>query len=190
MSDATITLREVFEVPNSGAAPQKAGDGWKKFQDRVTREVKGIKTAAMPDVTRKFAELLDIPLPNIFLASWKKADSLQTLLAESVKTPEAVSSLELAEHTINSLHKPWVEVKLQGTTVKKIEFTVRLAFQLKAFVLKIQNGSIKEMQTGSCEAKGTVEYEGLTILEKKLAPIVLPGTIPLELSGRTNSENA
>src|SRR5947209_7248656 len=161
MSEATITLREVFEVPEAGAPPDKSSAAWEKFQERMSKEVKGIKTAALPDVTRKFGELFEIPFPDIFLTSWKKANSIQTALADSMKTPEAVSSVELAEHSINSLHKPCIEVKIQDKTVKKIEFTVRLVFKLKGFVLKIQNGAIKEMQTASSEVKATVEYEGL-----------------------------
>jgi hypothetical protein len=35
------------------------------------------------------------------------------------------------------------------------------------------------MQTGQCEAKGTIKYGGLTIAEKKLEPIKLPFSIPM-----------
>ena len=179
MAEPTATLRDVFALPDTGA-PERSSAEWKTFQDRLKEEVKGIKTPAMPDVAAKVGELLDIPLPEIFLTSWKKADALRTLLDESRKEPETVMQLELAEHTINSQHHPSIEVRIQNTAVKKIEFTVRLAFKLKGFVLKIQNGAIKEMKTGDCEVKGTIEYQGLMIAEKKLAPIKLPGAIPLE----------
>ena len=181
MSDSPITLRNVFELPDPGAQ-DASPDNWKAFQKKITEEVKGIKTAALPDVAAKFGELFEIPIPDIFLASWKKANALKGVLEESRKSPETVMDLELAEHTINSQHKPCIEVKIQGTPVKKIEFTVRLVFKLKGFVLKVQNGAIKEMQTGNCEVKGTVEYEGLTIAEKKLSPITLPGSIPLPVT--------
>jgi hypothetical protein len=179
MADPTVTLRNVFALPEADA-PERSSAEWKTFQDKLTEEVKGIKTPAMPDVVAKVGELLDIPIPDIFLASWKKANALQTILDESRKEPETAMQLELAEHTINSQHHPSIEVRIQNTAVKKIEFTVRLAFNLKGFVLKIQNGAIKEMKTGACEVKGTIEYQGLIIAEKKLAPIHLPGTIPLE----------
>jgi hypothetical protein len=178
MADPTVTLRNVFALPEAGA-PERPSAGWKTFQDKLTEEVKGIKIAAMPDVAAKVGELLDIPIPDIFLASWEKANVLRALLDESRKEPETAMQLELAEHTINSQHHPSIEVRIQNTPVKKIEFTVRLAFKLKGFVLKIQNGAIKEMKTGACEVKGTIEYQGLIIAEKELAPIHLPGSIPL-----------
>jgi hypothetical protein len=179
MVDPRVTVRNVFALPEADA-PERSSAQWKTFQDRLAEEVKGVKTAAMPDVAARVGELLDIPIPDIFLASWKKADVLRTMLDESRKEPETAMQLELAEHTINSQHHPSIEVRVQNTLVKKIEFTVRLAFNLKGFVLKIQNGVIKEMKTGACEVKGTIEHQGLIIAEKKLAPIQLPGTIPLE----------
>jgi hypothetical protein len=63
--------------------------------------------------------------------------------------------------------------------VKKIQFAVKLVFNLKGFVLKIQGGAIQEIQTGACEVKGTISYAGQVIVDKKLSPIKLPGTLPV-----------
>lgn len=182
MADSPTTLRDVFELPEP-RAPERSSEGWKEFKGKIIKEVKGIKLASMPDLTKKFGELFDIPIPDIFLVSWKKANALQSLLEESRKSPETVMNIELGEHTIVSQHKPSIEVKIQNATVKKLEFTLRLGFILKGFNLKIQNGEIREMQTGVCEVKGTVEYDKLTIAEKKLAPITLPGSIKFSASG-------
>ena len=183
MTESPATLRDVFELPEP-EAPERSTKGWKEFQDKIVKEVKGIKLASMPDIAKKFGELFDIPIPDIFLASWKKAHAVQGVLEESRKSPETVMNIELAEHTIVSQHEPAIEVKMQNVTVKKLEFTLRLGFILKGFNLKIQNGAIREMQTGVCQVKGTVEYKKLTIAEKKLAPITLPGSIKFS-NGRT-----
>jgi hypothetical protein len=181
MADSPPTLRDVFELPKPDA-PEQSSAGWKEFQEKIIKEVKGIKLASMPDIAEKFGELFDIPIPDIFLSSWKKASALQSVLEESRKSPEAVMNIELAEHTIVSEHEPVIEVKIKNVTVKKLEFKLRLGFLLKGFNLKIQNGEIREMQTGTCVVKGTVEYQKLTIAEKKLAPITLPGSIKLSES--------
>jgi hypothetical protein len=175
------TVREIFALPKVGETGQ-VPDGWKAFQERISKDVKGLKPAAMPDLVAKMGELFDIPISDIFLTSWKKANVLQTLLEESKKTPETIMELELAEHTINSQHKPHIEVRAQNTTVKKLEFILRLVFRVKGFALKIQNGAIKEMRTGLCDARGTMEYQGLIIAEKKLAPIHLPALIHFEIA--------
>lgn len=177
-TDSTPTVREIFALPEKETDP--SDDRWKEFQERIDKEVKGIKwTAAMPDLAEKVCELLDIKIPNIFVAAWKKAGELQTVLEKSKSTPDEVVYLELAEHSINSDHKPSLDVRIKGATVKKIELGVQLGFKLKGFVLKIQNGGIKEMQTGNCEAKGTIKYGTLMIAEKKLEPIKLPLSIAI-----------
>ena len=177
-AESAPTVREIFALPEKETDP--SDDRWKEFQERINKEVKGIKwTAAMPDLASKVCELLDIKIPNILVAAWKKAKELQTVLEKSKSTPDEVVYLELAEHSINSDHKPSLDVRIKGATVKKIELGVQLGFKLRGFVLKIQNGGIKEMQTGHCEAKGTIKYGTLMIAEKKLEPIKLPFSIAI-----------
>lgn len=177
-ADSEPTVREIFALPEKDTDPRSAE--WKTFQERISKEVKDVKwTAAMPDLAEKICELLEIKIPNILVVAWKKAKELQAALEKSRSAPEEVIYLQLAEHTINSDHKPSIDVQLKGATLKKIELLVQLGFKLKGFVLKIQNGGIKEMQTGHCEAKGTIKYGTLTIAEKKLEPIKLPFSIPI-----------
>ena len=179
MSDSALTVREVFDLPQPGS-PEESSPRWQTLREWMGQEVKGIKSAAMPDIAAKIAELLEVPIPAILVTSWKKSDAIRKLLDESRGAPDAKMHLELAEHTINSQHRPHIEIRIKNTVVKKIEFTLRLQFKLKGFILRIQNGAIRAMQTGTCEVKGTLEYQGLAVIEKKLAPINLPVTIPLE----------
>lgn len=173
------SVREIFSVPEKGSA-QPTSDGWKTFQKRINAEVKGIKwTAAMPDLAPKIGELLDIKIPDILVTAWKKVGELQALLEKSKNNPEQTMYLELADHTIISEHKPSIDLKLKSKTVKKIQFNVQLTLKLKGFVVKIQEGMIREMQTGQCEVKGAIKYAGLPIAEKKLEPIKLPLSIPI-----------
>jgi len=174
MSEPAVTLQQVFELPETGAT-NSSPDRWKHFEERMSNEVKTIKwPAAMPDMMEKFCELFDVKLPDIFMMAWKKADDLRTVLAESRKTPEATKYLELAEHTISSKHTPHIEVKVKNIKIKDIEFVVTLTFKLKGFVLKIKAGEVEEIRTGRCEVEGKVQYQDLTIAEKKLSPIDLP----------------
>ena len=177
MSKSSMTVRDVFELPKAG---EEEPEGWKSFGQRVSEEVKGIKSAALPDVAEKVAELFEIPLPDIFLASWRKAESIKAVLDESRSAPETVMNTELGEHAINSVHRPHIEIRIQNKTVKKIEFALKMTFYLKGFVLKIQNGAIRGIQTGECEVKGKLEYKDLVIAEKKFSAITLPGALSFE----------
>jgi hypothetical protein len=133
----------------------------------------------MPDLAPRVCELLNIKIPDVLITAWKKVKDIQAIMEKSKKTPDETVYLELAQHTIKSEHKPSIDVKIKGATIKKIEMVIQLGFDLKGFLLKIQNGVIKEIETGKCEAKGTIKYGGLTIAERKLEPIKLPFSIPI-----------
>ena len=178
-TEAPVTIREVFDLPKSGAADSQP-DRWDVVEKRIKKEVKDVKfPAALHDLGPKICELFDVALPDILVTSWKKVGGLQAMLEKSRNAPEEVMYLELAQHSINSEHKPHLEMRIKDLPVKKIEFLVKLVFNLKGFVVKIQNGLIQEIQTGECEVKGTISYAGQAIVEKKLTPIKLPGRVPV-----------
>lgn len=177
-AESAPTLRQIFSLPEKETDP--SDDNWKAFQEKVTKEVKGVKwIASMPDLAPKVCELLDIKIPDVLISAWKKVQDIQKVLAESKKTPDKIVYIELAEHAIDYQTKPSIDVKIKSAVVKKLELPIQLGFKLRGFVLKIQNGGIREMQTGNFEARGTIKYGGITVAEKKLEPIKLPLSIKM-----------
>lgn len=178
-AESPVTIRDVFDLPKAGEKDSQP-KRWQAVQDRIKKEVKDVKfPAALHDLAPKICELFNVPLPDVMVTSWKKASELQALLEKSRNSPDEVMYLELAAHSINSEHKPHLEMRIKEMPVKKIEFLVKLVFNLKGFVLRVKGGAITEIQTGACEVKGTVSYAGQVIAEKKLSPIKLPGSIPV-----------
>jgi hypothetical protein len=178
-AESPVTISDVFNLPKAGEKDSQP-KRWQVVQDRIKQEVKDVKfPAALHDLGPKICELFNVPLPDVMVTSWKKLGELQALLEKSRNSPDEVMYLELAAHTINSEHKPHLEMRIKDLPVKKIEFPVKLVFNLKGFVLRVKGGAITEIQTGACEVKGTVSYAGQVIAEKKLSPIKLPGSIPV-----------
>ena len=179
MAEETVTLRDVFELPKDGQPDPQPGR-WEAVQERIKKEVKDVKfPAALNDLGPKICELFNVPLPNVLVSSWKKVSDIQALMEKSRNSPDEVSYVELGQHSINCDQKPHIEMRFKSMPVKKIEFTVKLVFGLKGFVLKIQNGAIAEIKTGSCDVKGTISYAGQVIVDKKLSTINLPGRLPV-----------
>ena len=116
-----------------------------------------------PKVSRpcpKVAELFNVELPDLLVSSWKKARELQEALEESRKSPEEVIVLDLAEHEITNEYHPNIEIRIAGLPLpKKIEFKVQIVTALKGINLKIQAGTITEIQAGSCDFEGKIKYE-------------------------------
>ena len=177
MADSVVTVRDVFDLPRPDS-PEESSPRWQSLRQWINEDLAAGKSLAIEDVSATVQELLNIPVGDIFVRSWKEADAIKDLLAESRKSPDAVMSVELAEHTIKSKHHPHIEVRRKKATSKKIEFTLRLIFKLQGFSLRIQHGDIREMRTGPCEMQGTLEYQGLAVVEQKNGPINLPQVIP------------
>lgn len=176
MADSVVTVRDVFDLPHPGS-PEESSPRWLSLRQWINEDLAAAKSPAMEDVGATIEELLNIPVSDIFVKSWKETDAIKDLLAESRKSPDAVTNVELADHTIKSKHHPHIEVRQKKATSKKIEFTLRLLFKLQGFSVRIQNGNITEMRTGTCEMAGTLEYQGLAVVEHKNAPINLPQVI-------------
>jgi hypothetical protein len=175
MSDSSLNLRTLFSLPDP-AATTPSSTQWQEFQSRLGREIKTIKwPAAMPDLASKIGELFNVELPELWVLSWKKAGEIQEALEESRKSPEEVIVLDLAEHEITNEYHPYIEIRIAGMPSKKIEFKVQIVTTLKGINLKIQAGTITEIQAGSCDFEGKVQYQDLTIAEKKAGPLELLG---------------
>lgn len=170
------TLGQFFDIPEK--ATDKSDDHWETFQEKLAEEAKGIKwTAAMPDLGSRIGELLDIKIHDLLLTAWKKVEAVRKAMEESKQTPDKAVYLDLAEHSIDYETRPFIDVKVKRASVKKLTLNVVLNLKIKGFGLKIQNGAIRELQTGKCEGKGTIKYEKLTIAEKKVEPIKFPLSI-------------
>ena len=176
MADSVVTIRDVFDLPHPGS-PEESSPRWQSLRQWINEDLATAKSPAMEDIGATIEELLRIPISDIFVKSWKETDAIKALLAESRKSPDAVTNVELADHTIKSKHHPHIEVRQKKAASKKIEFTLQLLFKLQGFSVRIQDGNIREIRTGPCEMQGTLQYQGLAVVEQKNGPINLPQVI-------------
>jgi len=185
MIESTVTLDQVFRY--FPAEVQNVSDEkWKIFREKLNKEIKDIKWVdSILDLTKKIGDLFDINISDILVNAWKKVEAINKAFDESKLSPEKKIYFELAEHTIKSEHHPYIEIKVAGIpNPQKMNFTILLSFKLKGFILTIQNGCIIEIKTGSCEIEGSFNYMEITLAEKKLEPIYLPGLIHVQLSNK------
>jgi hypothetical protein len=180
MKESAPTLIDIFTI-NEKTPEEQHPDNWKLFQDKLQKEIKGIKwTASLRDIALKLADLLDISIPDILTNCWKKSEELKKILDESTQSPEEKFELILTEHSIVSEHKPYIELRFNNAPIYKIKFDINVFFNLNAFIVKIQRGEIYQIDSGQCEVNGTVVWEGIKLLEKKLEPLKLPTLIILQ----------
>ncbi len=181
MTQSAFTLRNIFSLPPSVGQNQTL-DQLATIEKAIEEDFSGIDwKASMPGVGPKIDGLFDIDISNLLVAAWNKTGEIQRIRGESRKSPEEVRWVELAKHSISSEHHPYVEMTIKGAPPKKIvELTVKLTLTLKGFQLRIQDGAIREVRSGTCEAEGTIEFKGMVIKKQEIKPIVLPGSIILK----------
>lgn len=183
MNNTQITLNNFFplkELSQDQLSKIESGRGISTLKEKISRDVTGIKwPVALNEITRKVEDLLDISVIDIFLTAWNKYRILLKYTDKKKYSSNETFFIPLAEHTIKSEHKPYIEILINDKSVGKIDFNINISLTLKGIILKIRDGRIQEIQTGSCKGKGTIKCEDFVIMEKETESISLPGSINL-----------
>jgi hypothetical protein len=165
--------------------------GLSSLKEKLAKEAPAINwTLAFSGIMDKVNDLLDVGIPDILVLAWNKHGMLRKYLDKGKYPPNETVMAHLAEHTIKSVHQPYIEIWISDRNLGKIDFNINLTLTIKGAILKIQDGSIKEICTGSCKGKGILSCEEFIIIEKETESISLPGSIsfpkgiPIALAGQ------
>ena len=131
------------------------------------------------EILNKSRDLLDIDIRDIMVAAWTKYSLLAKYADRGKYPPDQTFLVPLSEHTVKSEHKPYLEITVGDRPAGRIDFNVTISLTLKGFVVKIQDGKIRGINTGECKGKGTVKCEDILLLEKETSSFQLPGSIDL-----------
>lgn len=179
MPENIITLSELFDL--RATPPAGPEDIWhKRLGTRLDEELKGVQwPTALPDLAKKLGELLDLPVPTLFVDAWKKMTELQTALKETAGRPDESRSIVLARHTIESTFEPSIQVRLWKVMPlpKELKFPVKLEATFRALELQIKNGAITRVSKGECDITGTLSLGSTTIAEKEFGTVQLEGAL-------------
>jgi hypothetical protein len=131
-------------------------------------------------LAERVGDLLDINVVDVLLAGWKKHDEVRTQLRVTAADPSRTVLVYIGHHTLDSTHKPSIELRSQGRRLMELSFPIELAFEIGAIELTLRAGAITEIRSGEVKVRGTVKLESAVILERELAPVRLPGRIVLD----------
>lgn len=150
------------------------------LKEKISDLGKGLKwPVPLDSLLEKIPALLDIQLTDILTTAWNKYRQLRKYTDLEKYPPSESVLVTLAEHKIESVHRPYIEIMIDEVPWKKINFQITVAMELKGFVLKIQGGKIKEIRTGKLKGTGKIKCEEMVLVEKETESVDLPGTIGL-----------
>lgn len=185
MDKSQITLNQFFsfkeeELLQSRLSTMESTKKISSLKEVFLKEAKGIRwPVAFNEIMKKIGDLLNIGVLDIMVMAWNKYSLLLKYLDREKYSPDETFLVPLAEHTIKSEHHPYIEVLINDKMIGKIGFDINISLKLEGIILKIQDGKIKEILTGSCKGEGTISHDDFVIFEKSLEPIQLPGSIDL-----------
>jgi hypothetical protein len=179
-----LTIRDLFALSPDSPPELVAGLEAKDFQE-IEKKISSLSVPipwnrVQSEVAGRISATLNTSLLDAWACAWKKYQDVKNDVEESCNSPDAIVLSRLAEHSIDSTLHPYVEVFLGRNMIQKITFDVTLTTQLKGLVLGLKNGRIVSLQLAQCQWTGSIATEGITLIERKLTELNLPGRITLK----------
>ena len=146
------------------------------------------------DGPEKAHDVLNLNVVDALGEAWKKYSEIMKYADREKYGPEEIILAPLAEHTVKSKHHPYVEVLLRDVPVGRVEFDLEFSLTLEGFVLKIQDGMIREIKTGSAKGEANLTLASVSLFKRETQSLHFPGHIPLRegilLRGRGKAASA
>lgn len=177
-----LTLSEFFDdQPDREDLLSALDEGKHKKLQAVIKTTPGFSRDLIGNsISEAFKKMLDVNLLEIFFGAWGKLSELQAYLDRYRHPPNEISLVPLGEHTISSTHHPSLEILIKQKRIAELTFDVLLKLKLESFVLKIQDGCIHEIASGTYTGAGIVKYGEQKLVEKKSSTHRLPGNMALK----------
>ncbi len=140
-------------------------------------------------LAERVGDLLDINVVEVLLAGWKKHKEVRAQLRATAADPSRTVMVYIGHHTLDSMHKPSIELRSYGRRLVELSFPIELTFEIGAIELTLRAGAVTEIRSGEVKVRGTVKLESTVILERALAPISLPGRIVLDTAPRHSARS-
>jgi hypothetical protein len=178
MADPRVSLKPLLLGDVPSAAIAACTDEASATARRGLAAVPQLDWASLStDIGKKISEMFDIPLIGVMLGAWRDLRELRDAIHEH--STDAGFDLPLFDHTLEVSFEPHLDIAVSGMRAVRIDFEIGAEIELAGIVVTIKGAAIRALRIGSCEAKATVKCEGVTIFERSLRKIDLPGEIDL-----------
>ena len=179
------TLNDFFNThPNSKEWANNVAelDGFTQAKTLLSQQISDteLSPAVYETLILKLCEALNLKIGTILVGGYRKHQEILSY-RDKENPPAGYHTVNLIEHSISSTHEPALQPKINGVLLpNKLVFLVTLKLTIKGGNLFIQDGSITQITTGEVFGSGSIEYEGIQLLERKTASYDLPGSMVID----------
>lgn len=164
-----ITVNDLFrnrKDKDSKAFQIESSEKMAELKREIAQKKPQVEWASFSDrVLNKTPEFLDIKLKDILGNAWKKYRQVEQCLEQGKENPDETYLVPMVDHTVVSEHHPELEISIDELPFKRVKFDILLKLEIKGIILKIKGSEIVGVKTGTCQCKGSLGCEGITIFE-------------------------
>lgn len=176
----------LFGSNEPGGALARSG-GWKGATGNVSgvfgRLSKGGRAVAERELSAAMTKLLNVKLCDLIIAGLRRHPALvaaaQATAAQATNAkPESTEVVQLATHRIDSVHRPQVDIVVNGAHVATLRFELTVTFDVQAAVATVRHARLVGLNSGACTVGVTFSCEGHQ-LASRAVPFDAPVTAHL-----------
>lgn len=125
-----------------------------RLRDAVSDLSAALGAAAVHRLAVAAAGLLQMDVGSALVAGWQGHTALHDAGRSTLADPAAEELVELAAHTIEWEHLPYVELIVGTTSVLTVTLTLRCTIDVDSLVAQVADGHLIGVQAGDC--RGTL----------------------------------
>jgi hypothetical protein len=153
-------------------------------QANALKAAKGLPAAMRGDAAEALVQtgrtLLNSPFVDILAEAWQTRRDIRRYRDAKQYPADQIHEYALVGHDISLKRTPKVELLVNGAPSGVIvEFELKLALDISAAHLKIQNARIIGARVGEFQGKGSFTCATVSLFERKSATFRLPGAVTL-----------
>lgn len=182
--DHEYSLKQLFCLKDLIQTAEEEGEHTPVFQemkDQLKGGLKGVGFAwLLPRLLEQAETLLDVDLQTILAQAWSHYGELDQYADQEAYPPEETVLVPLAQHVVQSVHQPHIELSLKGMPLIKpfnINFRISLMLTLEGVVLEVRGGRVMKAKVGLCKGSGALACQGIALLTVGDLTVNLPGSL-------------
>jgi len=123
--------------------------------------------------------LRELDVIELAVGGWLKISDLRKYRDKSKYPPSVATVVTLGTHTVQSEHRPKIEVLFDGQPLATLNLDLDFAAVFESLALTIQDARICRIGVGRCRAEVSLSYKKNKLWKKATSNVALPGTIDL-----------
>jgi len=181
MNDPGLSLNGIFGFGDPNSPAPKLSDATKCLMDLKSRIPKGVPPgywpAVMAQIQHKITDVLDVPISSVMGGAWRKYAPLMKYCDKDRYPSDVTTVVPLADHTISTSFKPFIEIFADEKAVGTLKFEIALSIKLEGANLSIQDGKFKTLRLVRGRTNGKLSCEGAVLVDLTSRDRELPGEI-------------